>query len=186
MRHNLFLSGLLIVGAICGVAHGADKFSEAVELAVGRANQNEAEIRRALVDVPAPHRQAMEFLVTNMPPRDLESLSADFLLENVELAYRAWQEAPWHEQISEEMFFNNILPLRYRISGRLARRIPRTFFAACEGCQVARRGGRHLEQQSVRGDWGPLLDEAAPAGSRAARIDGERRGDLHRPVDHFD
>lgn len=110
MRHNLVLSGLLIVGAICGAARGADKFSEAVELAVGRANQNEAEIRRALVDVPAPHRQAMEFLVTNMPPRDLESLSADFLLENVELAYRAWQEAPWHEQISEEMFFNNILP----------------------------------------------------------------------------
>ncbi len=52
----------------------------------------------------------MEFLVANMPDRDLTSLSADFLLDNVHFAYLAWNEAPWKNAVPEDEFLNNILP----------------------------------------------------------------------------
>ncbi len=52
----------------------------------------------------------MEFLVRFMPTDDLQTLSAEFLLENVAYAYLAWHEAPWHNQIPEEVFLNDILP----------------------------------------------------------------------------
>ena len=33
-----------------------------------------------------------------------------FLLSNCDLAYEAWENAPWKEQITEEIFFDCILP----------------------------------------------------------------------------
>tara|TARA_Y100001968_G_scaffold209803_1_gene192912 strand:- start:321 stop:2450 length:2130 start_codon:yes stop_codon:yes gene_type:complete len=52
----------------------------------------------------------MEFLVKYMPKRDLTSLQADFLLQNVKLAYQAWEESAWHNQIPKDVFLNDILP----------------------------------------------------------------------------
>ena len=51
----------------------------------------------------------MAFLVANMPDRDLQSLHADFLLENVDLAYKARNETAWGKQIPEDLFLNNVL-----------------------------------------------------------------------------
>jgi hypothetical protein len=45
-----------------------------------------------------------------MPERDLQQLSSDYLLGNVQYAYKAWEESPWKDQISKDLFFNNILP----------------------------------------------------------------------------
>ena len=102
---------LLVAVLVCGVAEAAEPASSpAIEQALTAAGENAGEMRRALAEVPAEQRKGMEFLVANMPPRDLETLKADFLLENVDLAYRAWQEAPWHAEISEALFLNNILP----------------------------------------------------------------------------
>ncbi|MEM9659225.1 MAG: transglutaminase-like domain-containing protein, partial [Planctomycetota bacterium] len=74
------------------------------------AGENGVELREAVQRTPEDQRAAMEFLIAHMPERDLKTLSADYLLENVELAYQAWREAPWHEQVSESLFLNNILP----------------------------------------------------------------------------
>src|SRR5579859_1421939 len=51
----------------------------------------------------------MAFLIANMPERDLRSLKADFLLENVALAYKARQEVPWGNLIPEDVFLDNVL-----------------------------------------------------------------------------
>ncbi|MGD9634426.1 MAG: transglutaminase domain-containing protein [Pirellulales bacterium] len=102
---------LLVAVLLCGVAEAAEtNSSPAIEKALAAAGKNGSELRRALVEVPAGERPGMEFLVANMPERDLKSLSADFLLENVHLAYVAWQEAPWHDEVSEQLFLNSILP----------------------------------------------------------------------------
>jgi hypothetical protein len=45
-----------------------------------------------------------------MPQRDVKSLKADFLLENVKLAYQARAEMPWGKDIPEEIFLNDVLP----------------------------------------------------------------------------
>ena len=55
-------------------------------------------------------RAGIRFLVAYMPQRDLKSLSAQTLMENVRLAYQAWNESPWKEDVPEEIFLNNVLP----------------------------------------------------------------------------
>lgn len=52
----------------------------------------------------------MVFLIENMPTTDLQTLSSQFLLTNVELAYAALEQAPWRTNISAELFLNEILP----------------------------------------------------------------------------
>jgi len=111
MRMNV---SWLVLAALCLVGMetvgAAGPLTKRVAKNVNLAGKNRAEIQRALRAVPANQRDGMEFLVAYMPERDLQQLSARFLLENVEYAYRAWHEAPWKKQISVDMFMNNILP----------------------------------------------------------------------------
>lgn len=81
-----------------------------LEEALARAGENRAEIERAMQGVSDEERTGMRFLVTHMPEPDLRSLSADYLIENVRLAYTARREAPWSDQIPEAIFLNDILP----------------------------------------------------------------------------
>lgn len=85
-------------------------WSEAVEKALGQSGTNRAEIVRALEQVPEAQRGAMQFLIENMPEPDLQTLSAAFLLDDVAQATEAWEKAPWRDQVSREMFYNEILP----------------------------------------------------------------------------
>jgi len=43
---------------------------------------------------------------------DLETITADFLIENIDLAFRAWREKPWAAPITFEAFCEYILPYR--------------------------------------------------------------------------
>jgi hypothetical protein len=45
-----------------------------------------------------------------MPEADLRSLNAEFLLENVKLAYEARERFPWGKQVPEDIFLNDVLP----------------------------------------------------------------------------
>jgi hypothetical protein len=91
-------------------AKEAAKWPAEVEQALDRAGTNRAELEKALADTPADQRKGMVFLIANMPDRDLRTLRADFLLENLGLAYKARREQPWARQIPEEIFLNDVLP----------------------------------------------------------------------------
>ena len=80
------------------------------DLQLEYAGDNRSEIERALREVPSDYARGMEWLITHMPKQDLKELSAEFLLNNCTLAYEAWHKAPWKEEISEEIFFDAILP----------------------------------------------------------------------------
>jgi hypothetical protein len=45
-----------------------------------------------------------------MPDRDLQSLKADFLSEDIRLSYQVWSESPWKDKPPKEVFFNNAPP----------------------------------------------------------------------------
>ena len=90
--------------------HAADKWPAPVAQAITRAGSNQAEIKVALRTVPPAQREGMEFLVANMPDEDLRTLSSKFLVNNVALAYQAWQEAHWKASVPKELFFNDVLP----------------------------------------------------------------------------
>ena len=81
-----------------------------VEAALEKAGDNRGALRLALDSSPIEQREGMEFLIVNMPQRDLETLSSEFLLEEVQLAYETWTRSPWKNDIPKEIFFNNVLP----------------------------------------------------------------------------
>ncbi|MEI2726497.1 MAG: transglutaminase domain-containing protein [Verrucomicrobiota bacterium] len=91
-------------------ATGIRRWSDAVENRLVQAGTNRAEISQALAEVPAARRDGMAFLVENMPAADLLALPAEFLLENLQLAYDGWETAAWRASVTQEMFFNDVLP----------------------------------------------------------------------------
>lgn len=88
----------------------ADDSTAALTAQLEKAGENKAELQSALDRIPADEREGLEFLIINMPDRDLKSLSADYLLTNCSCAYKAWNNAPWKEKVSKELFLNDILP----------------------------------------------------------------------------
>lgn len=91
-------------------ASAQETASSEVTQALTRAGDNRRELERALAETSGDERRGMEFLIANMPDSDLQSLSAEFLLENSNLAWKARRELPWGKQIPEAIFFNNVLP----------------------------------------------------------------------------
>ena len=81
-----------------------------IEAALKKSGDNRSEIQHALDKVPEDQVDGMKFLITNMPQEDLRSLTAEFLLENCEYAYRALAETAWADKLPEEVFLNNLLP----------------------------------------------------------------------------
>lgn len=86
------------------------EYHELLDRALARAGDNARELRLALDSVPAAQAEGLAFLISYMPERDLTTLSAAYLLENVEYAYRARNHFPWGATIPKMVFFNDVLP----------------------------------------------------------------------------
>lgn len=106
----LLLSATFLVSAHAQQTTRAGWWPEAVDSILKQGGTNQAELTAALEQTPAEQRAGMKFLIENMPPRDLESLSSSFLLENVSLAYEVAGQVPWAKGIPEEIFLNDVLP----------------------------------------------------------------------------
>ncbi len=109
MKRMLTNLTVIFIASISISLFAADDYSSQVESNLEKAGDNAAELKMALSKVPSEHAEAMQFLIAYMPERDLKTLSAEFLLENVEYSYKALDESPWKKQISKDIFFNDIL-----------------------------------------------------------------------------
>jgi predicted esterase len=58
----------------------------------------------------ASGEKAARFLVDHMPEADKTKLTAEFLIENLELALKARASFPWAKDVPEEIFLNDVLP----------------------------------------------------------------------------
>jgi len=85
-------------------------WGEDVARALAASRTNRSQLENALNTVPIDERPGLAFLLANMPESDLTTLSADFLLTNTALAYKARKEVPWGKAIPEEIFLNDVLP----------------------------------------------------------------------------
>lgn len=110
MKYRSSMLALIFVVFSVGLLQAADDLSTRIDAALALAGDNAAQLNRALSEVPPGQAEGMRFLIANMPKRDLQSLSAEFLLNNVKYAYEAWNEAPWKDQIPKTIFLNEILP----------------------------------------------------------------------------
>ena len=101
---------LCLLAAAASAQPVPENANETVQTRLEQAGANRPELVKALEGVAVDRRPGMIFLVENMPATDLTSLSATFLIENVNLAYESWEEAPWREQVSPDLFLNDVLP----------------------------------------------------------------------------
>ena len=108
-RFNMIVAAVSLVIACTSAAH-ADKYDAAIKFALEKAGDNATEIKAAIETISESRSEGMRFLIANMPARDLKSLSKDFLLDNVNAAYDAFEKAPWRDEVPHEVFLNNVLP----------------------------------------------------------------------------
>ncbi|MFO0264391.1 MAG: transglutaminase-like domain-containing protein, partial [Planctomycetota bacterium] len=80
------------------------------EAALVRAGEQRSKWEAALRQVAPAERESLEFLITHMPDRDLEKLTAEYLLENIRLSELARIRSPWRLQVPREIYLNYVLP----------------------------------------------------------------------------
>ena len=106
---KLFFAASLLAGTVA-----LGQAEESLDAALAKAGDNRAELETFISTAKKRHgdlgQRAAEFLVEGMPPGDLSSLDREFLTENLDLAMKARKEFPWSARLSEELFFNDVLP----------------------------------------------------------------------------
>ncbi len=92
--------------------------------------------------------RAAEFLWAGMPAADRRTLDEDFLLENLDLAFRAREEFPWAKSVPEEIFFNDVLP--YAVFDEPRDRWRKDLHQKCrelvKGCRTATEAAQALNR----------------------------------------
>lgn len=133
------------------------------------AGDNRSQIEQALRDCPADQQVAMRFLIQHMPPQDLQTLSAAFLLEHVAIAFEARSAAKWGASIPDDIFLNELLPYANVNESRdnVRRQLREQFWpivkdldsmsqvAARLNHEVFQQTGVHYSTQRRRADQGP-------------------------------
>ena len=147
------MSTLLLLLSISSPLAGPDPVSlapeayrPAVTKALAAAGDNRAELAGVLTSVKPEQREAAAFLIANMPRRDLTSLSKAYLVEHVELAFRAREELPWGRALPDELFLNHVLPYA-SINERRDRWRPdfhKRFLPVVKGCKTPGEAAQKL------------------------------------------
>jgi hypothetical protein len=74
------------------------------------AEDNQQTWLKAIVDIKPEHREALAYLLINMPEGDLKSMKGSQLITNIDLAYTAREQTAWAKAIPQELFFRDVLP----------------------------------------------------------------------------
>lgn len=127
----------------------AQWWSNAAESALSQAGTNRPELVKALNQTPRGQREAMQFLIENMPLWDLKSLTSEFLLDNLTMAYKGWQEAPWGITIPTDIFLNDVLPYASVSEPRdnWRKRMSEISLPLIKGCKTSSEACKALNEQ---------------------------------------
>ena len=132
MKHFTGILFLLLLCFSCTPVHDAP-----LEQALTLAGDNRKELQQVLghYEGDSLKHKAACFLIENMigkgtiryllresdscyiqqePEPDLTCITADYLIENIDLAFEVWQKYPWCKQLSFREFCRNILPYRLK------------------------------------------------------------------------
>lgn len=86
------------------------EYIELLEIAFEKSGDNIDEIIKALNLSNKEEKEAMAFLISYMPKRDLLELDSEYLLENLRYSFKARDEFVWSKNLPDEIFFNEVLP----------------------------------------------------------------------------
>jgi len=87
-----------------------DKYHSLLDSAFVKAGENAAELKLALEESEKEQKEATAFLISYMPENDLKTLSADFILDQVQGAWRVREEFEWCRNLPDSIFLNEVLP----------------------------------------------------------------------------
>lgn len=82
-----------------------DKYNAIFEQTATRSEQEIMVLKDSLIAIVGSP-EALEIKAQ----QDLQTLSSDYLIQNIEEAFAAWQETPWRDSVSFNSFCNYILP----------------------------------------------------------------------------
>ena len=85
------------------------KYHAQIDQTMTVAGDNAKELQKALKSVSKEQKEGMAFLISYMPERDAKTLTADFLKEHVQYAYKAKAEFPWAKEVPNDIFLNDIV-----------------------------------------------------------------------------
>ena len=88
----------------------SDKQKSLIAEPFRKAGENSVELRSAISRLDPDRVEGLVFLIQYMPERDLKSLSSDYLVENVNYAFKARDDSEWAKSVPKSIFFNNVLP----------------------------------------------------------------------------
>lgn len=123
------IMGRLVLNGIAGIFLLLSFFScnqnKGLQEALSLSGTNRVELEEVLSHYKDSTRKlrAAEFLIENMfhysvvdgeIKLDIRNITADYLIQNIETAFTAWEEAPWKEEVDFETFCRFVLP--YRVS----------------------------------------------------------------------
>ncbi len=112
---KISLLGALATAALTfsctGTPYGLDpKLAADLYANIAAAGDNGRELTAAMERAPEEQREGMAYLIAYMPEGDRDTLTADFLLGEVEWAYRARETFPWAKTLPDSVFYNDVLP----------------------------------------------------------------------------
>lgn len=110
IMRKIFLLLTFYLLAISSFAVDKHSFSDELQKRLDAAGDNKSQLLAAYDRLEDEHLEGFEYLVVNMPDRDLKSLKADLLVNNIKFAYKVMKEVPWAKEIPHEIFLDNILP----------------------------------------------------------------------------
>ena len=135
----LLILTLLATCALPAAAIGVDSLPAPVRDALARSGGNRDELLKAYDLLPVERHAELNFLIANMPERDLTALTGRFLADTVEVACEARADMPWGGGVPEAIFFNDVLPYanlnEWRDDWR--RRFFDEFRPLVEGCKTS-------------------------------------------------
>jgi len=121
LRMSLLLLLTVVAATACGrsVVDGVDVGAlvprerlDAVLHALDRAGENGPGLAHALEDAPEVDREAIAFLLSNLPTVDLAVLAPADLLETVALTRETRERFPWGGAVPDDIYLSYVLPPR--------------------------------------------------------------------------
>jgi hypothetical protein len=116
----LVAASALILGGCGGTEYAGVELSryvprdylDGVAISLERAGLNGQELIDAITRAPESDKEALAFLVANLPSVDLATVTADFLLETVSLSREARERFPWGSSVPSDIYLHYVLPPR--------------------------------------------------------------------------
>jgi hypothetical protein len=87
-----------------------EKYHTLLDSAFLRAGENAGELELVLQNAEKKQKEAAAFLIAYMPEKDLKSLSSEFILGQLNGAFKVREEFDWCKNLPDSIFLNEVLP----------------------------------------------------------------------------